>query len=386
MLVHSENLRALHALSANMRGAFKCAYLDPPFNSGRAFAEYDDRRSRGEWLAMMRARFDALAPLVRKDGAVVVEIDDTELGPLQLLMDDTFGAKNRISTVTIVRSAATGHKAINPGPVNVTDYLLVYAKDRTLFRYTPQVRARRGYDAAYATFVPNRDAPISAWRFEPLGAHAARAFGYPTRREAVAALGKDAFVRRMERFAIEKSEQVVRFAQPRYEAVSHDARAAIDRSKADPERVFVLERPRHKPLILRSGNRLLFLADKVRTVDGARVIVEPLTNVWDDVAFQGIAKEGGVVFTRNKKPEKLIERVIAMTTSAGDWVIDPFLGSGTTAAAAHKMGRRWVGIEQGEHLNDLCLPRLRRVVDGEDATGISRALGWTGGGGFGVYA
>src|SRR5207342_559256 len=97
-------------------------------------------------------------------------------------------------------------------------------------------------------------------------------------------------------------------------------------------------------------------------------IVEPLTNVWNDVPFQGIAKEGGVVFSRNKKPERLIARILAMTTLAGDWVLDPFLGSGTTAAVAHKMGRRWVGIEQErENVEVFAIPRLQKVVEGADA-------------------
>ncbi len=385
-LVHAENLTALTALAGPMRGRFQCVYLDPPFNSGRAFAEYDDRRTRADWLAMMRARLVALLPLVAETGAVFVEIDDTELGPLQVLLDELFDAKNRVCTITIVRSAATGHKAINPAPVNVADYLLVYAKDRARFAYRPQVRARRGYDPAYRTYVPDVSAPREAWRFEPLGGHAARALGYATRRDATRELGADHFMREMERFALAHAAHVVRFAQPRYEAVSKEARALIDRSRAEPERVFVLSRAKHKPLVLRGGNRLLCLADKVREVDGVRVLVEPLTNVWDDVPFQGIAKEGGVVFSRNKKPERLLARVLEMATAPGDWVLDPFLGSGTTAAVAHKMGRRWVGIEQGEHMDDLCLPRLRRVVDGADLTGVTRASRWAGGGGFGVYA
>ena len=131
---------------------------------------------------------------------------------------------------------------------------------------------------------------------------------------------------------------------------------------------------------------MLRLEDKVAMRDGRRVIVEPLTNVWDDVPFQGIAREGGARFVRNKKPEKLIARILALATQSGDWVLDAFLGSGTTAAVAHKMGRRWVGIERGEQMNELCIPRLRRVVDGEDTAGVSRALRWAGGGGFHVCA
>jgi adenine-specific DNA-methyltransferase len=138
-------------------------------------------------------------------------------------------------------------------------------------------------------------------------------------------------------------------------------------------------------MILKGGNRVLFLSRKVQnTAEGPR-IVESLTNVWDDVPFQGISREGGVVFARNKKPERLLARILALSTEEGDWVLDPFLGSGTTAAVAHKMRRHWVGIELGQHAFDLCVPRLTRVVDASDKTGMTRALGWQGGGGFAVY-
>jgi adenine-specific DNA-methyltransferase len=108
--------------------------------------------------------------------------------------------------------------------------------------------------------------------------------------------------------------------------------------------------------------------------------------VWDDVPFQGIAREGGVAFIRNTKPERLIARVVAMASEPGDWVLDPFVGSGTTAAVALKMGRRFIGIDDGDHVDTMCLPRLRRVVDGADATGVTRACGWRGGAGFSVHA
>jgi adenine-specific DNA-methyltransferase len=138
-------------------------------------------------------------------------------------------------------------------------------------------------------------------------------------------------------------------------------------------------------MVFRGGNRVLFLADKVVEREGRRVLVEPLTNVWDDVGFQGIAREGGARFVRNKKPEKLVARILEMCTEPGDWVLDPYLGSGTTAAVAQKMGRRWVGIERGEHVHELGIPRLRRVVDGEDPSGVTRAVSWKGGGGFHVW-
>jgi adenine-specific DNA-methyltransferase len=365
LLVHGDNLRALQALAKDFAGRVRCVYLDPPFNTGRSFAQYKDSLERDEWAAMMRPRLAALVPLLADDASVFAEIDDTELGSLLALLDEIFGAKNRISTITVVRSAPTGHKAINAGPVHVSDFLLAYAKDKKAWRYRPQVRVREGLDPAYRTWLDNPDDPPAEWTFRPLGK----------------ALGKT-----RDREVLQNAKHVVRFAQPRYEAIGKAAQRLVDRSKKKPEQVFVLEREGRPPFIVRGGNRLLFLRDKVREIDGEPCIVEPLTNVWDDVPFQGIAREGGVVFSRNKKPERLVARVLAMATDPGDWVLDPFLGSGTTAAVAHKMGRRWIGIEAGDHLATLAEPRLRRVIDGEDATGITQETGFAGGGGFAVLA
>ena len=384
LLVHGDNLVALRALARRFAGKVRCAYLDPPFNTGRTFAEYTDALAPEAWDAMMRPRLEALYPLISEDGAVFVEIDDTQLAPLTTLLDAIFGASNRISTVTIVRSAPTGHKAINAGPVHVSDFLLVYAKNRKKWRYRPQVRVREGFDRAYSTWLDNPDAKPAAWRFRPLKAAVAEALGHRTARDATRALGREAFIASVHAHALRRARNVIRFAQPRYEAIGAPARRIVDRSRAARDRVFVLERDGRPPFIVRGGNRILFLADKVREVDGRLAIVEPLTNVWSDMPFQGIAREGGVAFSRNKKPERLVARVIAMATDQGDWVIDPFLGSGTTAAVAHKMGRQWIGIEAGEHALTLAEPRLVRVVGGDDPTGITSAVGFAGGGGFRV--
>lgn len=385
LLVHGDNLVALRWLAKNGFGKrFRCVYLDPPYNTGRTFREYKDSRASDDWASMMRPRLEALAALLTDDAAVFAEIDDTELARLTLLMDDVFGAKNRISTITIVRSATTGHKAINAGPVHVSDFLLAYAKDRKAWRYRPQLKVREGLDPAYATWLDDPSAPTATWTFRPLRRAVAERLGHATPRDAVRALGREGFADAVVDTALANAEHVVRFAQPRYEAIAKAAQRTVDRSRAQPDRVFVLEREERAPFIVRGGNRILFLRDKVRVVDGKPSIVEPLTNVWTDVPFQGISREGGVVFTRNKKPEKLVARVLAMASDPGDWVLDPFLGSGTTAAVAHKMGRRWVGIESGDHARTLAEPRLQRVVRGEDTTGITKETGFAGGGGFEV--
>jgi len=373
-IVHAENLDAMRRLArAGFGGRFRCVYFDPPFNSGRRFAEYDDALEPEAWRAMMHERIVAARDLLADDGSFVVEIDDTELGSLLVAMDTVFGREQRISTITVVRSAATGHKANNRGPVNVADYLLVYAKSRARWRCNPILRERAGYDGAYATWLAEPRDPPERWTFGPLKKHLRARLGRAPSSDEVA------------RFALANAAHVVRFAQPRYEAVSREAQALIDASRRAPTRVLCLPRPGRKPLILRGGNRVLFLADKVVQRDGQPALVEPLTNVWDDVGFQGIAREGGARFIRSKKPERLMARILAMATDPGDWVLDAFLGSGTTAAVALKMSRRWIGIERGAHVDTLAIPRLEAVVEGRDAAGVSRAFAWNGGGGFDVW-
>jgi len=231
-VVVGENLGVMKRLvRAGFAGRFRCIYFDPPYNSGRRFAEYADALDPAAWRAMIRERLAVAAPLLAADGAIFVEIDDTELGTLQLEMDRAFGREHRVSTVTLVRSAPTGHKAINRGPVNVTDFVLVYAKDRAHWRCNPLVRERTRYDRAYSTWLDNPEDPLDRWRFESLAAHVRRAVGRRPSREEV------------EAYAVLNAARVVRFAQPRYEAVSAAARSLIDIAKHAHD-------PRKLPLML----------------------------------------------------------------------------------------------------------------------------------------
>lgn len=383
-LIYGDNLPVMRDLARTHAGCFRVIYMDPPFNSGRSFKEYRDVWQRADWRSMMRDRMRVMHTLLADDGALFAEIDDTELGTMLELCDTIFGPENRVSIITIVRSAATGHKTINRGPVNVTDFLVLIAKNRSSWKPNAIVRTRNGRDPAYSLYLENPgDAPRD-WRFSPLAQFVARELGHDGAKVAVKKIGKARFEREITQFSLECSSHVARFAQPRFEAVSLEARALIEESRAHPTRTLVLERKGRKPFILRGGNRVLSLADKVRDVNGKKEIVEPVTNVWDDIKFQGIASEGGVTFSRNKKPERLVERVLEMASAPGDLVLDPFLGSGTTAAVAQKMGRAYVGIESGEAFDSMCVPRMKRVVDGLDFTGISKSRDWQGGGGFAV--
>jgi adenine-specific DNA-methyltransferase len=388
LLIRGDNLMALKSLAESYAGKVKLIYIDPPFNTAQAFPEYDDGLDHSTWLTMMRDRLELLRDLLALDGSIWVEIDDTEFSYLGVLMDEVFGRDNRITTVTVKRSAGTGHKSINPGPINATDFILGYARSTGGgFEYKPQFVMRAEYDKAYGKWIANIDDPAKKWQIESLPEVFARTLGYEDAKAGRKVMSAATFKKEMHVFAVAEDNyrHVIRLAQPDYEGVGKAAKDMIDLSKKTPG-IHHLKRPDYPDMYFIKGDRILFLADKMQPDEEGEsetpVLAEKLTNFWDDIAWQGIAKEGGVDFPKNKKPEKLLRRIIALGTEKGDIVLDSFAGSGTTGAVAHKMGRRWIMVELGEHADTLALPRLKGVVAGEDKSGVSKAEGWQGGGGF----
>lgn len=366
MLIHGDNLLALKSLEQEYAGCVKCIYIDPPYNTGSAFEHYDDNLEHSIWLSLMRDRLVLLRNLLSNDGSIWISIDEKEGHYLKVLCDEIFGRKNFIIQTTIQRGAATGHKAINPTPVQVCDSMLTYAKDKELWVYHPTYK-ERDFDKAYSSVIPNIEEHYSKWTFISL---------------------KDFLTEH--NITVDKAlkiyaDKIIRFAQPNYSAVGKDIKELIDFSKANPAKICYFHRKDRPDLYLINGNRILFYKDKLRLVNGRMVTSELVTNLWTDMNYQGIANEGGVVFTRSKKPEAQVKRIFEMSTDKGDLVLDSFLGSGTTAAVAHKMGRRWIGVELGDHAFTHCAARMQKVVDGTDQGGISKAQNWKGGGGFKFY-
>ena len=377
-LIFGDNLLALKALEQEFTGKVKCIYIDPPFNTGEMFEHYDDGVEHSVWLAQMRDRLEILHRLMSNDGTLFVHIDDNELSYLTVMLDEVFGRPNRVYTVTFKQGSATGHKSINPGCVNTTNFVLIYAKNKAL--WTPnRVFTGRERDTRYGQFIVNVEDGHEDWKIITLTS----AFAEKTRvteKEARKIIKEEP--QTIENFVLENARNVIRTARPDYDGVSEAARKMIDASKAKPKTILKLSREDHSDMYFKNGERILFYSDKLKNVDGKFVAGEPLTTLWDDILSNNLHNEGGVDFPKGKKPEALIKRCLDLSTQQDDWVLDSFAGSGTTGAVAHKMGRRWIMVELGGHCHTHIIPRLKKVVDGADPGGVTEATGWKGGGGF----
>jgi adenine-specific DNA-methyltransferase len=382
-LIFGDNLLALKALEQEFSGKIKCVYIDPPFNTQQAFEHYDDGYEHSIWLGLIRDRAEALRRLMSDDGTLFVHIDDNELGYLIVLLDEVFGRANRVSVVSFKQGSATGHKSINPGVVSTTNFILIYAKNKSAWAPNRVFTARAERDKRYGQFIENFTEHYSRWRFTTLTKAFAQSLGI-SEKGIKKTLG-DEYEDLLSDFVMNHAQQVVRLARPDYNAVSSEARHMIDQSKAQPDTVLLLERESHSNMYFTDGERILFYSDKLKLIDGQYVAGEPLTSLWDDILSNNLHNEGGVEFPKGKKPEALIKRCFDLATKPGDIVLDSFAGSGTTGAVAHKMGRRWIMVELGEHCHTHVIPRLKTVVNGEDQGGISKAVGWQGGGGFRYY-
>ncbi|HPR58869.1 MAG TPA: site-specific DNA-methyltransferase [Bacteroidales bacterium] len=382
MLIHGDNLLALKALEQDYAGKIKCIYIDPPFNTGAAFEHYDDGIEHSAWIDLMFRRLLILKSLLSKDGVIFVHIDDKEMAYLRIMMDEIFERRNFLNMMVIKTSDPSGHKVVNPSPYSQTEYLLMYSKDRFYYKYDIQYVPSE-YDTMYNKIVTNIDDHYENWNIENLNDYYAKLCGFKDTKSARKSKGKLDFEKEVSQFAEKNSKRVFQST-----AISNAAGRSIvelrDESKLNPNKVYYFPREDYEDIYILNGRQMYFIESKIKEIEGVFQIAKPLTNLWTDIPYNGIANEGQVSFKNGKKPEKLIKRCIEISSNVGDIILDSFLGSGTTAAVAHKMGRRWIGVELGEHAKTHCVPRMKQVIEGEQG-GISKALNWKGGGGFKFY-
>lgn len=382
MLIHGDNLLALRALQSSFEGRVKCVYIDPPFNTGEAFEHYDDGLEHSIWLGLMDQRIRIIHKLLSQDGTLFVHIDDNELAYLVVLCDEIFGRKNRVNIITFKQSSASGPKAINPGLVTTCNYLVFYAKDKSKWKPN-RIYQAVPRDARYNNFIEKYELPCENWEITTLR----NAFCRIRNLEWNEAKQKyaDKLEEEMTKFVTEYRDRVIQPASIKDKDVNEEARGVLEKSRINPGVVLKCAREGMDDYYFMNGKQLLFYRNKIRKVNGVETSSLAASNLWDDLLSNNVHKEGGVYLPNGKKPEALLQRVFEFVTEPGDIVLDSFLGSGTTAAAAHKMNRRWIGVELGEQCDTHCLPRLTRLIDGEDPDGITKVLGWKGGGGFRYY-
>lgn len=354
-IVHGENRRALAALEPLLTGRVKLAYLDPPYNTGTSFEHYGDSADHDDWLAHMRDLLVRLRRVLRSDGLVFAQIDDHEAAYLQVLMDEVFGRACRVNNVVVKMSELSGVKMAHARRrlPKLKEWILVYgatpkAHLRTRSRLKPADRLAR-YLRYYTSLIENPEDPVESWRVVRVRDHLANR-GLPVDPESIRA------------FQLRERHRVVYRTNNRLLAkLRFDTPTARVRS------------PRGVEYVWWEGRQMLFLADHCD---------EAMGDLWTEFSTINVSREGGVAFPNGKKPEALLSRIIDIATDPGDCVLDVCAGSGTTGAVAHKLGRQWVLVEQGPQARTHVVPRLRRVVDGTDRTGITAASGWRGGGGF----
>ena len=352
ILIHGDNLLALKALEQEYAGRVKCIYIDPPYNTGAAFEHYDDGIEHSLWLSLMRDRLTILHSLLHPtDGSLWVSIDDYEVAYLRLLLDEIFGRNCFIaSNVWQKRYSRENREAIG----DVHEYVLTYAMNPSRFKdIRNKVPPTPEQTKVYRN--PNND-PRGPWRPIPMTAQE----GHATKEQFYEIVAPSGAV----------------FTPPKGRCWGL-SKATFEKLLAEG-RIYFGKKGDSQPNVIRYLSEVegyvpwtWWPHDEVGHTDESKKEIHALFGKTD--AFD------------TPKPERLIRRVLTIATNPGDLVLDSFLGSGTTAAVAHKMGRRWIGVELGDHADSLCATRLRKVIDGTDEGGVTMAVGWKGGGGFRYY-
>ena len=350
MLIHGDNLLALKALEQQYAGKVKCIYIDPPYNTGSAFEQYDDNLEHSEWLNLMRPRLEILQSLLSDDGSIWISIDDDEGHYLKVLCDEVFGRNNFVNTVVWEKKYTVANDA--KWFSDNHDFVLVYAKNKEMWRLNRLPRSAK-MNKAYKN--PDNH-PKGIWKSTPLhaksGSNSNRGFIYTFKNG-------------------------ITWSPPTgtYPRFSAESLAEMD-----------------------ANNEIWFGKDGKATPSRKTFLCDlhssgiPPRTIWgfDEVGHNHEARDEVKVFTPDNpfdtpKPERFIQRVLQIATNPNDLVLDSFLGSGTTAAVAHKMGRKYIGIEMGEHAYSHCKVRLDKVISGEDNGGITKSANWTGGSGYRFY-
>jgi adenine-specific DNA-methyltransferase len=359
-LIFGDNLLALKALEQEFTGKVKCIFIDPPYNTGSAFTHYDDGVEHSIWLSLMRDRLELIRRLLAEDGSLWITIDDNEAHYLKVMCDEVFGRTNFVCNVVWQKKYApqSNTKWISESH----DHILLFAKNKDLWSANLLPRSEK-MNVAYKN--PDND---------PRGPYKADNFT----------------------ISLTGGQRGAQYAKTGVSANIYEITTPSGRKIRPPKGRCWGATPEGYARLLADSR--IYFGPKGSNVPAIKRF---LTEVQDGVVTQSVwlreevgdnqdAKREVTVFNptdvfSTPKPEALMRRIFELATKPGELVLDSFAGSGTTGAVAHKMGRRWIMVELGEHCHTHIIPRLKKVIDGEDPGGITEAVDWKGGGGFRYY-
>jgi adenine-specific DNA-methyltransferase len=403
-LIFGDNLLALKALESEFAGKVKCVFIDPPYNTEQAFEHYDDNLEHSTWLSLMRERLEIINKLITPDGTLFCQLNDDEMAYAKILLDETFGRRNFINQISVKMkqtAGASGGGEDKRLKKNI-EYILIYAKDidqfqkfnevleeEDLFELIEEMRSGEKswkYTRVFVStglrkfereIVDGSGNPIKIYSHSGVEV---KSISEIMQRENLSE--QEAYFKYFDQIFRDTNSQssirtrIIENTQELGDLVSIDYIPLSGRSKGQLTTVYYKGNKR---------DQIAWLKDVAYKRGKKLVKLEKIGTYWEGFPLNNLTKEGGVKFPNGKKPEALIKRVIELATNPEDLVLDSFAGSGTTGAVAHKMGRRWIMIELGEHCHTHIIPRLQKVIDGEDQGGISKAVNWKGGGGFRYY-
>ena len=404
MLIHGDNLLALKALEQDYAGKVKCIYIDPPYNTGNAFEHYDDGLEHSLWLSLMYSRLIHLQKLLANDGTILVQLDDNEIAYCRVMMDEIFGRQNFINQVSVKMkqtAGASGGGEDKKLKKNI-EYILIYAKDITKFESFNPV-----FDETdlFAVINEMRDQGKS-WKYTRV---VTGIYDREFIKDTVDGAGETISIFRHNNIVYQTIPELMRqdgltevqCYLKYFDKIFRDTNAQSSIRTRVMEATVGLGDFFSIDYIPRSGrsknklttvyykgtnrDQIAWLSDICVKKGDNLVKLEKAGTYWDGFPLNNLTKEGGVQFPNGKKPELLIKKILDLTTTENDLVLDSFAGSGTTAAVAHKMNRKWITVELGDHAITHCSTRFRKIINNQDTAGITRDVNWQGGGGFKFY-
>ena len=394
MIIHGDNLLALKALLPEYEGKIKCVYIDPPYNTGNAFEHYDDSVEHSTWLSLMKPRLELIYMLLSEDGLLAVQIDDNEFAKLYFLLAEIFQERN-IKTICVKMSEPTGVKmaSVNStgGIAKLKEYVILASK-KGIKGLDLEKIPKGKWDYEYKTVclglskdelqniksVMNDEdrTDFDIVKIEQL-------IGKITFSNAKVVCNQEKGVDPQEAWYFENAWRIVQFAT--LTGGGRDLAISKKNSYEVIPNVFHIVTPRKKLYFIKGEFNHKTKLPRCKLLFADQYLEVHAGDFWQDIRTTGLDNEGGVAFKNGKKPEALLKRIIGMCSKPKDLVMDSFLGSGTTAAVAHKMKRKYIGIEMGEHAYSHCIARLQKVIKGTDQGGITKSVEWAGGGGFKFY-